>query len=713
MLSLGFPINGSAATVAGGGDDSHEKRNDAARRVGSARAALHDFVKGVGLGEFAVNALRARAGDNQPQSGSQAAKLVIDLAVSISDACIPFGATFDARAEKALLLFAAELAGAERKITPDERPGQLRRAVFLLCSKLGSRSFFGHEFFALEALQAAGAVGDSDVSEMRKDLIGENDGMQPSHYSDFKILAAKNLSKGLLARSDLEGYRKTRSATKRDKSQVDRADADAITAKLYAAPDVDEVALAHALDLDDFARLGSWNILGNSAFQLKGIGRGKMEPWRKQTASAKALNLAKLVESNRWTAFACQEVPCYNSLFPNLREAAALIFKTWDHVTSPVIGIGKNNTGESAFFGFNRLVWEMVGVPSVFDDTVLSPPLIWPLSAKAVDAAETDGKKKRQLSRKPAVLFLRSRAHTDERGGARCLGLVSIHFDPDPKNARWEAAEFGKCARGWLSSAAEAAGVPADAPITYVIVGDFNLPSSPDLVDDETRGAWAPLLESFLSAKSDGVATNVPEFGTPPKEYDAVLVGARDGTIPAASHVQVEVVDISGACSALAENVKKAEGIFDTIHAFKDVAPDVYNFFGSFISTRDALEPLLKHTGHSSTESSSQEKKLFDEAFLEDAPCRANSRENIPKLLHLLRMHSLEEFKLAFSDHKPLSILLRARALRPPALLDEFNAAAMSGNGGGLEIVTGLREMALDDPEESHLEGAEKYNVIS
>lgn len=698
MISLGSPREGAAALADYDASGLRATRKDAAaRRVELARAAIFSFTEGVDRGVAAVDAISDCA---ETAGGPCGTELIIELAVAIDAARTAFGATPDTDSRRALLLFAARLAEAERRIvTPASRPGQLRRAVFLLCRErdLGPRVFANHEFFALQALQGTPAEGDvAVIDSIRNDLVGEtapqyprlDATFEPSH-NDYSISAARALKTGQLTDAELEAFRNKRSAKKMVKMPEGQAHAIETATRLYAPPDVDRLALARALELDDFARLGSWNILGNSAFQQK------PEPWRQQTASSKALNLAKLVELNRWSAFACQEVPTSNALSSTLNDAAAL-FKTWCFATSPFIGIGKNNTDESAFYGFDCLVWEQVGRALVFDDGVLSPTATSsPPSKGAADAdATNDGNcvggataaapAPRQLKRKPAVLFLRSRVHKDERGRARYLGFVSIHLDPDPDNARWEAAEFGKLARAWLSRVAGEAGVAADADVTYVIAGDFNLPQSPGLVDEETRDAWRPLQTSFLSAKNDGVATNISEFGTPPKEYDAVFVGTPDdGVIPSASVVRVDVIDISGdrRFSALAENVRAAAAVFNSILAFKDVAPGVFNFFGSFVSTREALESLLKHTGHSKIEGSTRMKKLFDDAFPAGASCRANARDSVLKLLELLWMHSLEEFKLHFSDHKPLSILLRARCVRPPQLADEFNAAAAATTG--------------------------------
>lgn len=270
-----------------------------AAAVGEARRALSAHVQTLTPHGSAVTALRAS------HDAVTAVELLINLADAIfafGEAAAPEGTGIDVRrpdgrrvgrselcgrpAARALLLFACELSMVNGDIPPEGRGRSLlQRAVLRMCRE-GPQYFQRHEFFVLRALHGSTADAAEEARAFMRgkgpvDLASPHMQFSPSHKKFFKTHASGSAAKDVeqLLADPVEFLIKSQKEVSKKRGETEiKAEVET----LLSPPPADLAALTCALDLDDFARIGSWNILGNNVF--------------KTPRSKKAIRLAQAVE---------------------------------------------------------------------------------------------------------------------------------------------------------------------------------------------------------------------------------------------------------------------------------------------------------------------------------------------------------------------------------------------------------------------------------
>lgn len=375
-------------------------------------------------------------------------------------------------------------------------PSDTLTAVVLALFREGER-FTGHELFPHRALRGVALPGAAQVRNEVKHPGVTKRGHEDANRGRFDSRNDKNFD--------------GRSPSLKESPLAIRE----LTVRELLAPPrhaLDDSALSALLNIDDFARVGVWNMHGNWAFEAD-EGAGGDE--RRSSARVKAEHLGLLIAAERWSACVLQELSRDNTLVDGFVRPLLPTLRLWRFETSQRIGRGWQSRSESAVFGFDSCAWERVLEPTVLPEDFAPAPGFMPFA----------------FTRQPALLLLRSRV----RPGAH-LALISAHLDPASDTAPAEAAALTTHLLPWLTQQLTERAPHVDAArVTVAIVGDFNLPP-PGRGAAYATGAWAGLIAAgFASTKADNVPTNVPDFGALGFEYDNAFVRSAPGR--AAAHV--------------------------------------------------------------------------------------------------------------------------------------------------------------------------------
>ena len=407
---------------------------------------------------------------------------------------------------------------------------------------------------------------------------------------------------------------------------------ESLAAAMLSPPAANERDLDAVFD-DCFARVGSWNILGNAAFRgsaaaaaavatataaapfaaadavsgAKALARTKKAAKDASAVASslgKAESLTKIIHRENWSAVALQELPVGNTLDALMRGSP--LAAHWAFVSSACVGPGMSTgkvaaggaNGEVAAFGYDRRAWVVVDGPAVVGDP--AAPLL----------------------RRPAALVLRSRLHPRRR-----LALVSVHLQPERASA--EAAALAGVVAAWWAAACEAAAANGHS-LCAALLGDFNLASA-------FAGA-ALAAAGFAPADGGGAPTNVHDFAEAPqrRELDAALVRA---TWPARA-------------AAAAVDIARAQAP----HHHCDVGCLDDCQYSALATCLDAAARAVA--------------AMPDDADTQRAPLVRDFVAKTRNMLKGLRGAAVADFRSAWSDHRPITLVIG----QPP--LDDAEAAA-------------------------------------
>ena len=557
------------------------------------RSELAQLARGGG-----ANALLALEGDSLASAARAASALA--------------GATLE--------LAAADEEAAAREATPvfdrtrlDAKNRPAARELFRLAAALAARSnaagplaeailgafragdaLQGAEVFAIAALRdMAGAEKERAFFESSlKEKGATAEGVKAAKSGTWIASSPLNAVSNFLKKSKAD-YSPRRLGDVSEKNMVRDAEA------LCSPPTLDMSALAAALDIDDFARVGSWNIAGNSAFAetnkhealqmdsdgaddgtnaarsgggiasrvaAAGVDASVRARRRKESALAKTIALERLIRIERWTVVALQELRVDNVLAQLVRAHTALGL-AWRFATSERIGAGLHaqttGVGEALVFGYDSRVWAPL-CPAADADSDAPPPIsVFASSANFV--------------RKPAALFLRSRAHAP-----RVLVLVAAHLLPykgeNMPAMRAEAMALDGV-KPWAIREAYRLGNVQPSDVTVALVGDFNLapPGHNTAKETAPERAWdAVEAAGFVSAfprDAPCVASNLPEFAlvrprpdAPRLQYDGAFVMCAPDCEHGLGAARAAIVDIARPpFSPLAAELEAAAAVLDAL----------------------------------------------------------------------------------------------------------------------------------------------------